>query len=70
MPVTSPVLLTVAIAVLLLLHTPPAAVLASVVLLPAQVFVVPVIAVCTGTVLTVSVTDAAPVQPNVPPVIL
>jgi len=41
----------------------------SVVVLPAQVLAMPVIAVCAGIVLTVSVTLATPAQP-VPPAML
>lgn len=51
--VTTPVLETVATAVLLLDQTPPAAVLAKVVVEPTQTAVLPVIAGTTGTAFTV-----------------
>ena len=47
-PVTIPVLFTVAIAVLLLLHTPPAVALLNVVVEPTQALVVPVIGLTVG----------------------
>lgn len=54
MPVTRPPAVTVAVPVLLLLHAPPAGLVANVVLAPTQMTVVPVIAA--GLIFTVSVT--------------
>ena len=63
-PVTTPVLeFTVAVAVLLELHTPPDVVLASVVVLPTHTDVVPVIAATTGNALIVTVAVTELVQP-------
>lgn len=53
-PVTMPVVLTVAIAVLVLLHVPPLTASASVVVKPTQAVVVPVIAAGAGSGLTVT----------------
>ena len=58
-PVTTPELLTVATAVLALVHAPPAVVLVRVVVLPTQTAAVPVMAATEGSGLTVRVTAAA-----------
>lgn len=64
-PVTSPeVELIVAMEVALLLHVPPEALLESVVVELTQTCVVPVIALNTGSGLTVTVAVLKPVQPN------
>ena len=62
-PVTSPVVLTVATAVALLLHVPPPVVLVSVILLPAHTDEGPEIALTEGLTLTVTERVAVAVQP-------
>jgi hypothetical protein len=62
MPVTTPVVLTVAIAVFVLLHTPPVVASASVVVAPGQTVVVPVMvpAVASGLTVNSAVSFAEP----------
>ena len=62
-PVTTPVELIVAVAVLAVDHTPPVVVEASVVVAPAHTDVVPVMAATTGKLLIVTVVVTALVQP-------
>ena len=62
-PVTTPVLLTVAIAELLLVHVPPLVALVRVVVEPTQVELIPAIAATTGAEVTVTVVVTAVVQP-------
>ena len=62
-PVTTPVELIVAVAVLAVDHTPPVVVEASAVVAPAHTDVVPVMAATTGKLLIVTVVVTALVQP-------
>ena len=62
-PVTTPVELIVAVAVLAVDHTPPVVVEASVVVEPAHTDVVPVMAATTGKLLIVTVVLTVLVQP-------
>ena len=62
-PVTTPVALTVATAVLDDVHTPPAVASASAVVEPAQTSVVPLIAATCGIALTTSAVDTDEVHP-------
>jgi hypothetical protein len=62
-PVTTPVELIVAVAVLAVDHTPPVVVEASVVVAPSHTDVVPVMAATTGKLLIVTVVVTALVQP-------
>jgi hypothetical protein len=64
MPVTLPVLSTVAIAVLLLAHTPDGVVLDKVVAAPTQIEFAPVMTSTTGTAFTVIVVACEAVQPS------
>lgn len=69
-PVTSPVLLAVAIVGSVVLHVPPAAPSVSVVVTPAQIVVVPVIAPADGRAFTVLIIVAVLLQPVLPSVIV
>ena len=69
-PVTSPVVLTVAIVGSVALHVPPAAPSVSVVVTPAQIVVVPVIAPADGSAFTVFIIVAVLLQPVLPSVIV
>ena len=62
-PVTTPVELIVAVAVLAVDHTPPVVVEASAVVAPSHTDVVPVMAATTGKLLIVTVVVTALVQP-------
>ena len=65
-PVTTPLLLTVATAVLLLLHTPPTVALLKVVVDPTHALAVPVIGLTVGYAYTVNTCVTVVLQPLLP----